>query len=277
MRELAKRNKSNVTAIDQGQQYSKLMELAITGNADVDKLEKLMDLQERWEAKQAKRAFTDAMSEFQKICPPVLKGKSGHNCKYATLPSIHAVIKNPLYDCGLSFRYEQSVVNSEMTVKCVVTHIEGHSESTAMSAPMDASGSKNAIQAIGSSNSYLQRYTLIGALGIVTADYDDDGMKANEINIRDLLDLYKLVRDKFDVVSGIKEALANEDFDLAGGYWQDLSKPEKQMLWRAPTKGGIFTTEERNIMGDTQGKYFRTPVSAEEVESQSNNSIQQRE
>ncbi len=270
MSELAKRNKSSVAIIDQGQQYSKLMELAITGDADVNKLEKLMDLQERWEAKQAKRAFTESMSEFQNICPPVLKGKSGHNCKYATLPSIHAVVKKPLHECGLSFRYEQQVVKSEMTVKCVVTHVDGHSESTEMSAPMDASGSKNAIQAIGSSNSYLQRYTLIGALGIVTADTDDDGMKANEINIRDLLDLNKLVRDKFDVVAGIKEALANEEYDLAGGYWKDLSKPEKDMLFRAPTKGGVFTTDERNIMQNDQRQHFITPITPEEFEQQKN-------
>lgn len=268
MEDLKTKQKSNIVVINQGEQYSRLMELAITGNADVDKLEKLMDLQERWEAKESKRAYTEAMSKFQSICPPILKAKSGHNCKYATLPSIHTVIKSPLRECGLSFRYEQSVKNNEMTVKCIVTHTSGHSESTSMSAPMDASGSKNAIQAIGSSNSYLQRYTLIGALGIVTADTDDDGMKANEINIRDLLDLNKLVRDKFDTIAGIKEALANEDYNLAGGYWQDLSKPEKQILWRAPTKGGIFTTEERNIMSGDQSRHFRTTVSAEEFESQ---------
>jgi len=265
MKEL-KVKQSNVTVINQVQQVSKLMELAITSDADVDKLSKLMDLQERWEAKEAKSLFVASMSEFQSICPPVLKAKTGHNCKYATLPAIHTVIKKPLHDCGLSFRYEQSVKNSEMTVRCIVTHTNGHSESTSMSAPMDASGSKNAIQAIGSSNSYLQRYTLIGALGIVTADTDDDGMKANEINIRDLLDLNRLVRDQFDAVAGIKEALANEDYPLAGGYWQDLSKVETDMLWRAPTKGGIFTTEERDAMQENR-KFFIKSTSVEEFEN----------
>jgi len=188
-----KKEKSNIVAINQGQQLASLMELAVTSNADVEKLSKLMDLQERWEAKEAKKAFINSISEFQSICPAIMKGKKGHNCNYATLPSIHAVIKKPLHECGLTFRYEQSVSKNEMTVKCIVTHENGHSEATSMAAPMDASGSKNAIQAIGSSNSYLQRYTLIGALGIVTADHDDDGMKASEINIRDLLDFNRLI------------------------------------------------------------------------------------
>jgi len=269
MKELKVSKQSNITVINQGDQVNRFIELAITSDADVDKLSKLMDLQERIEEKEAKRLFVQAMSDFQSICPPVLKGKSGHNCKYATLPSIHAVIKKPLNECGLSFRYEQSVKNNEMTVKCIVTHINGHSESTSMSAPMDASGSKNAIQAIGSSNSYLQRYTLIGALGIVTADTDDDGMKANEINIRDLLDLYRLVRDKFDSIAGIKEALANEDYNLAGGYWQDMEKTETDMLWRAPTKGGIFTTEERDLMQENR-KFFIKATTVEEFENRNN-------
>jgi len=258
---------NNVIVISQGQKLDKLMELAVTSNADVDKLSKLMDLQERWEAKEANKTFVNAMSKFQSICPPVLKAKSGHNCKYATLPSIHAVIKRPLHDCGLTFRYEQSVVKAEMTVKCIVTHEDGHSESTSMTAPMDASGSKNAIQAIGSSNSYLQRYTLIGALGIVTADHDDDGMKASEINIRDLLDFNRLVRDRFYEIAGIKEALANEDYDLAGGYWQDMPKVETDLLWRAPSKGGVFTTEERGKMENAR-KQFIKAINAEEFEQQ---------
>ena len=44
-----------------------------------------------------------------------------------------------------------------------------------MSAPADSSGSKNPVQQIGSTMTYLQRYTLIGALGLTTADKDDDG------------------------------------------------------------------------------------------------------
>lgn len=266
MSELVKKE-SNVVALNQSEQVSKMMELAITSNADVDKLEKIMDLQERWEQKEAKKAFINSMSQFQSICPPIMKGKKGHNCNYATLPSIHAVVKKPLYECGLKFSYEQSTKGGEMTVKCVVTHVDGHSESTSMSAPMDASGSKNAIQAIGSSNSYLQRYTLIGALGIVTADHDDDGMKASEINIRDLLDFNRLIRDRFDEIAGIKEALANEDYDVAGGYWQDMPKVETDLLWRAPTKGGVFTTEERGQMECARKQFIKT-VSSEEFEQQ---------
>jgi hypothetical protein len=42
-----------------------------------------------------------------------------------------------------------------------------------MSAPPDNSGSKNPIQAIGSTQSYLQRYTALALLGIATKDMPD--------------------------------------------------------------------------------------------------------
>ena len=42
-----------------------LLELAINQGADIDKLEKLMAMQERWDANLAKKAYTDAMVRFQ--------------------------------------------------------------------------------------------------------------------------------------------------------------------------------------------------------------------
>lgn len=261
---------SNLTTINQGEsQYTKLMELAISSNADLDKLEKLMDLQDRYESKQAKKSFTLALAKFQSICPVIEKTKKGHNYMYATLPSIINQIKQPLFDCGLSYRFEQKhQEGGVIAVTCVVSHIDGHSESTLMESMADSTGSKNAIQSIGSASSYLMRYTLISSLGIATADHDDDGLKANDINIVDLLELNKLVREQFDSISAIKEAIANEDFALAGGYWQDLTREDKKALWRAPTKGGIFTTEERNTMSGEQKQYFITATTAEQLESQ---------
>lgn len=150
-----------------------LMQVAVESNADLDKLEKLMALQERWEANQAKKSFFDSLSRFQRNCPDILKLKQGHNYMYAPLGDIRAQTKDLLADCGLSIRFEQDHA-SGITVTCVVTHKDGHSERTTMTGNADTSGSKNSIQAIGSTVTYLQRYTLIGALGITTADADID-------------------------------------------------------------------------------------------------------
>ena len=156
-----------------------LLEIAVESGADVDKLEKLMDMKERYDAQQARSTFFDAFSEFQSNCPPIAKTARGHNTKYTPLPAIAQAVAPWLHKVGLSYRFEQEQTESALTVTCVVTHRDGHSERTSLSAPADTSGSKNAIQSIGSTMTYLQRYTLIMALGITTADADDDGNAAS--------------------------------------------------------------------------------------------------
>jgi hypothetical protein len=58
-------------------------------------------------------------------------------------------------------------------VTCHVSHEKGHRESTSLTGPEDVSGGKNPIQTIGSTVTYLQRYTMVSALGLSTADQDD--------------------------------------------------------------------------------------------------------
>ena len=65
-----------------------------------------------------------------------------------------------------------------------------------MTAPADTSGSKNAIQARGSTVTYLQRYTLLGALGLVTGDEDTDGRNGTQlVDVEQAAVLAALVED----------------------------------------------------------------------------------
>ena len=223
---------------------SKLMEIALNANADVDKLEKLMLMQERWDANNAKKMYFEALTDFQKKAPAIKKQKQGHNYKYAPLGDIVAQIKDALHACGLSYRFEQCH-GEHIEVTCVVTHVGGHSERTSMKADADSTGSKNAIQATGSAVTYLQRYTLIGALGISTADEDMDGRLGNEV---DWLKYMECIRNEFDAICEIKSGCANDDFDQVKSAWGDINRESQSLLWLAPTKGGIFTTEERNAI-----------------------------
>ena len=166
---------------------AKLLELAISKDLDVDKLTKLMDLQERWDAQQSKKSFLQAMSNFQSKCPILTKSKnvSFGNTSYNYIPlgEIAKQIKELLNECGLSYRWETKE-NGNISITCIVSHIDGHSESNTMTAQKDGSGSKNEIQQIGSTMTYLQRYTLIGALGISSADQDADGEQPKKEEIK---------------------------------------------------------------------------------------------
>lgn len=174
MTNLIERESNQQASVPAINQPMRLLELAISNNADVDKLEKLMALQERWDAQEAKKSFLRAMANFQESCPDIVKAKKGHNYLYAPLSDIITQVRGLLADNGLSYRFEQSH-ESQIEVTCIISHVDGHSEKTTMKAQPDTSGSKNAIQAVGSAVQYLMRYTFIGALGITTADIDMDG------------------------------------------------------------------------------------------------------
>ena len=160
---------------------SRLLEMAIQQDLDIDKLERLMAMQERWNEQKAKEAFYDALAGFQKIVPVIEKSSrvSFGTTKYsfAPLPDIKAGIQGSLSECGLSYRWEFADNAGQIDVTCIITHTSGHSEKTTMTAPADSSGSKNPVQERASTITYLQRYTLIGALGLTTANQDDDGRK----------------------------------------------------------------------------------------------------
>jgi len=217
------------------------------GEFAIDKLEKLMDLQERWEVSQAKKAFSAAMADFQANIPEIKKTKSGHNCKYADIDDIAQAIKPVLMKTGLSYRFEQSQNENHIKVECVVTHTSGHQESAEMFSPADTSGGKNDIQSIASAVTYLRRYTLTAVMGITTGMEVDDGGKP-AIDLDHLLNHNKFVLQEFLSIAAVKEALGNEDYSAAKEAWNEVDKNVIGQIWRAPTKGGMFTTKERAQM-----------------------------
>ena len=226
---------------------TQLLQIAVEQNADIEKLEKLMGLQERWETNESRKAFSDAMASFQAKLSPIVKKRQAHNSNYADIDDIAQAVRPILEESGLSYRFEQSQTDTNITVKCIVTHKMGHAESTAFTAPADTSGGKNAIQAMASTVTYLRRYTLTGALGITTGNDDNDG-GAPEITVDELLGYNNIVREEFFSIAAVKQALLEEDYSTAKEAWAELDEQTQREIWKAPTKGGVFTTIERGLM-----------------------------
>lgn len=156
-----------------------MLDRALSSGADVETLSKLMALQERWEANQARKAFDAAIAEAKAKIPPIIRNATGHNNKrYADFSAIASVVDPILSEFGLSYRFKTAQTD-KINVTCVLSHKDGHSEETTLSGGADTSGSKNAIQAIGSTLTYLQRYSLTAALGLAAAS-DDDGRASDD-------------------------------------------------------------------------------------------------
>ena len=154
-----------------------MLNRAVQSGADIDMIEKLMNLQERWEASNARKAFDKAVSAAKKEIPPISRNATGHNAKkYADFAAIARVVDPIIGKHGLSYRF-RTTQNGAIAVTCVLSHEAGHSEETTLIGPADKTGNKNDIQAIGSTLTYLQRYSLVQMLGLAAAA-DDDGRSA---------------------------------------------------------------------------------------------------
>lgn len=173
---------------------AQMLQMAVAQGADLDRLQKLMDLQERWEANQARRAFAEAMTAFKANAPKLIKNRhvkyansKGGFTEYdhATHDEVTDKIAATLVQHNLSHRWnvEQPTPDS-VRVTCTITHVLGHSESVSMLSAPDASGGKNSIQAVASAVTYLQRYTLLAATGMSSSDLaaaDNDGATEREL------------------------------------------------------------------------------------------------
>jgi hypothetical protein len=146
---------------------------------DVAKLQALLEVRERWEAAEARRAFVRALNAFKADPPRILKNKqvsfTGTSYRHATLDQVCDQIGEALARHGLSHRWDVTQTENLIRVACVLTHEMGHSERVQLEGMPDDSGKKNRIQQIGSTVTYLQRYTLLSITGLATTDQDDDG------------------------------------------------------------------------------------------------------
>lgn len=158
-----------------------LLALAVEKGADVDRLERLMALQERWEANEARKAFNSAFADFKSEAVKIIKRtevKDGplKGKFHANLFDVVDATTPSLSKHGLTISWKLSKDDPAwMEVTCALRHVGGHSESVSMGAAPDTGPGRNAIQARGSAKSYLERYTATAILGLAAQDADTDG------------------------------------------------------------------------------------------------------
>lgn len=184
-----------------------MLQVAIERGDDMDKLRQLMDLQDRWEAAQARKAYVAAVADFKSAPSTILKSKQvsipgGAKFAHATLADVCDGVVANLSKYGLSHSFDlKQLDNGWIEVTCVIEHKAGHSERTTLRAPPDDSGKMNSIQRIASTVTYLERYTLVAALGLSAKDVDDDGRgssgKPVELTISEqqVMDLLALITE----------------------------------------------------------------------------------
>ena len=105
-----------------------------------------------------------------------------HNAKYADLASVWAAIRKPLTDNGLAVIQTTEPYPGGITVVTTLVHVSGETFTSRLSCEVpeprpDKNGHiKPSIQGLGSTITYLRRYSLAAMVGV--APIDDDGEAA---------------------------------------------------------------------------------------------------
>lgn len=151
---------------------------AVAAGASIDMLERLMALNERYEAAQAKKAYIEAKAAFKAENVIVTKDKDNkqYASKYASIGNLVNTVNAVLAKHGLDAAWEIEQ-GEKITVTCILSHRAGHSARASMYASPDTSGQKNPIQQIKSAVTYLRVATFEAVTGIATneGNADDDG------------------------------------------------------------------------------------------------------
>jgi hypothetical protein len=222
-----------------------LLALAVQRGDDMERLKQLMDLQDRWEASEALKAYNRAFAAFKaeaivlvrnkKVTAGPLQGKS-----YAELHAVVNTITEALSRHGLSAAWNITKDERDwLEVTCTLKHSGGHSESVSMGGPPDTGGAKNKIQERASTVSYLERYTLKAITGLAEQDDDNDGGHKDSTdpsNVPKYLGLKSAVKAKsIRQSAGAALALFNvgDELGMYGEVAHITDQDERLALWRA--------------------------------------------
>ena len=171
--------KAVAAAMDQPTSLLAVLSRAASDPAtDVEKMERLGAMYERMEARNAETEYNAALSEMQDELPAIVeRGKAivsgATRYTFALWEDINAAIKPVLKKHGFALSFRTDFAEG-VSVTGVLSHKAGHSERTTIKLPADASGSKNAVQAVASSVSYGKRYTAGALLNLTSHGEDDD-------------------------------------------------------------------------------------------------------
>lgn len=201
----------------------------IQSGAEFGSVKEMLAMSRELAREQERRAFDNALSAAKAEIPPIIKnrkvdfvGKTGirTNYQHEDMGEIARTVDPILARHGLSYRFRtEQETGGGVKVTCIVAHRDGHAEENALSAGRDESGNKNNIQAIGSTITYLQRYTLKAALGLAASN-DDDGRKHGEKSAGDLVNI--------EQIEELNQLIAatNTDVDLFCRYYKIEAIPD---------------------------------------------------
>lgn len=242
-----------------------LLSQAIKQNVGIEVLEKLLDMRDRIQAEEAKRAYMSAMSAFQAECPIIKKSKSvkekaekggKERYKYATIDCIVKAVQPLLKKHELSYNIKTLMEENAVTTIVTACHVLGHREETSFSAPIDKTAYMSEPQKWASAATFTKRNAFCNAFGILTGDDDNDGdtgdaeknkAKPEKLTGKEIDELYKKLSNLIETSQTVKHIVgrANEirnsakplSDDMRKKLWADYKRRQTELVEKESKSG----------------------------------------
>lgn len=196
--------------------------------------------------------LAQALCKAQATIEDATKDKSGYNYKYADLSQILQIVRPALTANGLSVSQFPVDGGENVGLDTILMHTSGQWLSNNYSMPVEQAKGMTRAQASGSVITYMRRYALAAIVGITQEDNDAAAQRQAQEQEKAVDTAKKAHDDALRVnlasVNAVKLGIADGDLSTAAEAWFELDEDTQRALWLAPSKGGIFTTEERKIM-----------------------------
>jgi DNA-binding transcriptional regulator YiaG len=200
-----------------------LMAKAIEHGLSPETMEKFLAMRMQLKQEWAKEQYNKAMALFQSECPTIVKTKGVKTksgivaYKYAPIESIVEQVKPYLQKNGFSYSTGMEVLPDGVRVVCKVTHIDGHSEESAMQVPL---GTKTEImsqsQVTAAASTFAKRYAFCNAFGILTGDEDTDARPQEKEEVFDDSQVLKLILSDLEACdTALEYELRSSDIKIA--------------------------------------------------------------
>lgn len=214
--------------------YMRTIDAMLQRGSDIDKLERLFELQVAWEKNEARKAYAKALAAMKATIPiEVFKRKKvdvpgGAKFKHAELADVVDAAVEAMGKFGFVHSWKPTAQTDEyLEITCIITHELGHKEETTLRSAYDSSNPKMPpLHRLGSTVTYLERYTLVAALGVAAKNIDDDGRAASRPPEPEAPERYKDWRADMT-------ALADEGLQRLTDTWSKSSSDFRRYVIKA--------------------------------------------
>lgn len=161
------------------------------GQIDIETLRELRGMAKELRDEERLQWFSRELAAAQSECQAVVKaaevklskpgGEDKGGYKYAANEDIDEMLRPVMTKYGFSVTYDREPRQGDgggFNVTGTLWHRSGHFIKASFPLPLDSGPGRNNLQAAGSTDTYAQKYILIGFFRIVRKNADDDGFAA---------------------------------------------------------------------------------------------------